>query len=39
MTDIVSSMAFPFNKFFDGTFSPGCTCHHDSNKGVLNFKE
>lgn len=23
----------------DGTFSPSCTCHHDSNKDVLNFKE
>jgi hypothetical protein len=20
----------------DGTFSPSCTCHHDSNKDVLN---
>jgi hypothetical protein len=23
----------------DGTFSPTCTCHHDSNKDVLNSKE
>ena len=23
----------------DGTFSPSCTCHHDSNKDVLNSKE
>jgi hypothetical protein len=23
----------------DGTFSPSCTCHHDSNKDVLNLKE
>jgi len=23
----------------DGTFSPTCTCHHDSNKDMLNSKE
>lgn len=23
----------------DGTFSPSCTCHHDSNKEVMNSKE
>lgn len=23
----------------DGTFSPSCTCHHDSDKDVLNSKE
>lgn len=23
----------------DGTFSPTCTCHHESNKDVMNSKE
>jgi len=22
----------------DGTFSPSCTCHHDTNKDVINFQ-